>query len=71
MLFRSSGLTLKMANLSVFDKGARPGRYKILDAPNGYVGKFDESCLNDDWHVVYTPTAAYLHHPHGMVLFVR
>ena len=66
-----SGLTLKMANLSVFDKGARPGRYKILDAPNGYVGKFDESCLNDDWHVVYTPTAAYLHHPHGMVLFVR
>ncbi|MBR3220994.1 MAG: hypothetical protein IKF72_02080 [Kiritimatiellae bacterium] len=55
-----SGLTLKVANLSALDKMAPKSRYKILDAPYGYVGKFDESCLSGGWRVLYTDKAVYL-----------
>ena len=55
-----SGLTLKVADLSAFDKKAPKSRYKILDAPYGYEGKFDESELTDCWRVVYASNAAYL-----------
>jgi hypothetical protein len=67
-----SGLTLNVANFAALDKDAPRGTYKILDAPQGYTGKFEKSAgWSSDWDVKYTATAAYLRYKRGMVFFVR
>ena len=66
-----SGLTLKVADISAFDKMAPKSRYKILDAPYGYTGTFDLGNVAAPWDVEYTPTAAYLHYVRGAKVSIR
>ena len=66
-----SGLTLKVADISAFDKMAPKSRYKILDAPNGYIGTFNLGNVAEPWEVVYTQTAAYLHYMRGTLIMIR
>ena len=66
-----SSLTLKVADLSAFDKMAPKSRYKILDAPNGYTGTFNLGNVVAPWEVVYTPTNACLHYVRGTKMIVR
>ncbi|MBR2837311.1 MAG: hypothetical protein IKE55_00855 [Kiritimatiellae bacterium] len=66
-----SGMTLKVADLSAFDRNARKGKYKILEAPYGYEGRFNLGNVDEEWTVSYTATAAYLHFRHGSVLTIR
>lgn len=66
-----SGLTLKVADISAFDKLAPKSRYKILDAPNGYSGEFNLGNVAAPWAVEYTPTAAYLYYVRGTMFTVR
>ena len=66
-----SGLTLKVADISAFDKMAPKSRYKILDAPYGYTGTFDLGNVAAPWKVEYTSTAAYLHYVRGTSFTIR
>ena len=66
-----SGLTLKVADISAFDKMAPKSRYKILDAPNGYTGTFNLGNVAAPWEVVYSPTNACLHYVRGTKMIVR
>jgi len=63
-----SGLTLKVANISAFN---RKTKYKILDAPYGYEGKFNLGNVPAPWGVVYTANAAYLKYIKGTTLTLR
>lgn len=65
-----SGLTLSV-DVSSLDRDAARGTYKILDAPNGYSGKFAVGNLSEPWCVHYTNTAAYLKCRKGMMLVFR
>ena len=66
-----SSLALKVVNLSAFNKDAPYTTYKILDAPNGYTGKFAVGNLVGPWCVKYTLTAAYLVYKKGMMISVK
>lgn len=57
-----SGITLKSASSAMLNPDATSRFYKILDAPDGYVGRFrlESGFPSDKWSVSYTPTAAYL-----------
>lgn len=55
-----SGLRLKLADASAFDREASDETYKILDAPSGYTGTFQADALPASWHVRYRANAAYL-----------
>ena len=57
--------------ISDVDALDRDMQYKVLDAPNGYTGKFDESALPSGWKVKYMSDGATLHHSKGMAIFVR
>ncbi len=54
-----SKLALKV-DFSGFDEDASGKTYKILDAPGGYTGRFDESDIPSHWVVRYEQTAAYI-----------
>ena len=57
-----SGLALKAADMTSMDMAANGSFYKILDAPDGYTGRFalPKDFPSDAWRVRYTGTAAYL-----------
>ena len=67
-----SGLTLKVADFSTFDRDAARDHYQVLSAPDGYTGVF---ALPEDWPgewgVKYTPTAAYIKPKTGTMISVR
>ena len=63
-----SGLRLTISDVDALD---RDMQYKVLDAPNGYTGKFDESALPSGWKVKYMLDGATLHRSKGMAIFVR
>ena len=65
-----SGLSVKIADGSSFDKDKNGTFYKIVDAPNGYEGQFDVSQLPPGWGVNYKDTAAYLRHEKGVMVIV-
>ena len=69
-----SKLRVKMVNPDTFDKNAEPGFYKILDAPNGFAGRFVEPAdVAEGWHVRYAADgkSAYLTHSRPFTLIVR
>ena len=63
-----SGLKLKLVNPKSFDKEQK---YRILRAPNGYTGTFNESALPSGWTVVYETNNVYLKFPKPFVIVVR
>ena len=68
-----SGLRLKMVNPESFNRNAKGNIYKILDAPNGYTGRFDESGLPSDCKVKYASDgkSAFLYRPKGFVVLFK
>ena len=68
-----SNLKLKIAAGATLDASkARGTYYKIVDAPNGFTGTFDASCLPSDWYVRYASDgkSAYLCRRKGIVISV-
>ena len=63
-----SGLKLKLVNPQSFDKEQK---YRILRAPSGYTGTFNESALPSGWTVVYETNNVYLKFPKPFVIVVR
>lgn len=63
-----SGLRLTISDVDALD---RDMQYKVLDAPNGYTGKFDASALPSGWKVKYMSDGAALHRSKGMAIIVR
>ena len=63
-----AGLTLKMANPSAF---ATDISYKIIDAPNGFIGTFAALDLPPAWAVRYADNAVYLRHYEATVISLR
>ncbi len=68
-----SGLSVKIMNASALDRNAPRDAYRILDAPNGYTGKFSLATdfPKDKWYVKYTTNAAYLVPIKAFYLVVR
>ena len=66
-----SGLTLKVVDFSALDKTARKSKYKILDAPYGYEGRFNLGNVADPWAVEYRDNAAYLYYARGTFFSIR
>ena len=66
-----SGLSVKLVNPEALDREADRDAYKILDAPNGYVGQFGAGQMADPWHLRHTATAVYLSPISPFVLVVR
>lgn len=62
-----SGLSLAV-DASALDQTAPRGTYQILEAPNGYTGRFAAA---EPWGVRYTDTAAYLEYHSPFVMVVR
>jgi hypothetical protein len=63
-----AGLRLRLINDDALDSDEAQ---TILDAPNGYVGKFDESVLPPKWTVKYSASGAVLYKSKGLVIVVR
>lgn len=63
-----SGLRVKLVDADALKSGTP---HRILDAPNGYTGKFDESALPEGWTVKYTSTGAELRYSRGLAIIVR
>lgn len=69
-----SNLTLKFADVEALDAHANSSFYKILDAPNGYTGKFQFAAdWPSAWSVKYTADgkSAYVYRVNGTKLIVR
>ena len=69
-----SGLTLKIADVSTFDKEKGSKFYKIVDAPNGIEGTFTESAdFPDGWKIRYSAdgNSVYVYHPNGTIISVK
>ena len=68
-----SGLALSAGDMAAMDMHAPRGTYPILDAPNGYAGRFTFAAdfPKDKWDVRYTATAAYLVPVNAFVVVVR
>lgn len=67
-----SGLTLKVADFSAFDKSAENGAYTILDAPGGFTGNFQiPAGWPEDWRVRYTSDGAFILHRNPLVITFR
>ena len=62
-----SGLTIALDE-SKFDRNAPRGAYQILEAPNGYTGRF---AVAEPWGVRYTENAAYLEYHSPTVVIMR
>ncbi len=66
-----SGLAVTLSNPEALDTDAARDAYKILDAPNGYAGKFDASALPERWHLRHTSNAVYLNSTLPFILVLR
>ena len=68
-----SGLAVKVMNPEALDMDAARGRYKILDAPNGFTGEFALAAdfPKDQWYVRHAAAAAYLEPIRAFVMVVR
>ena len=67
-----SGLTLKVADFSAFDKNAENGAYTILDAPGGFTGNFQiPAGWPEDWRVRYASDGAFILHRNPLVITFR
>lgn len=68
-----SGIKLKSASTAMLNPDAAPRFYKILDAPDGYVGRFqlESGFPSDKWSVSYMPTAAYLSPVRATTIVIR
>ncbi|MBR0056825.1 MAG: hypothetical protein IJP66_05795, partial [Kiritimatiellae bacterium] len=68
-----SGLAVKVMNPEALDKDAERGRYKILDAPNGYSNEFSLAAdfPKDKWSIRHAATAAYLEPVRAFVMVLR
>ncbi len=66
-----SGLTLSIPDILTFDKEADSRLYKIVDAPNGYIGKFTKAAdFPKDWEVKYSTDGVYVYRPSGLLIIV-
>ena len=63
-----SGLRLTIADVDALDRDVH---YTILDAPNGYFGKFDGSALPSGWKVKYKADGAELRYSKGLAIIFR
>lgn len=66
-----SHLKVKIAASSSLNRNAGRYAYKILEAPNGYAGAFDESALPRGWSLRYAGDCAYLHYNKGTRIILR
>ena len=66
-----AGLAVKVANAAALDNAADRNAYKILDAPDGYAGQFNQSSIPEGWAIRHVDKAAYLRCKRGFVMFVR
>ena len=66
-----SSLALKVPDVSAFDKEKDTHFYKVVDAPNGYSGRFTSVSLPPPWQVRYVDTGVYVYFPKGTVLICR
>ncbi len=69
-----SGLTLKIADISAFDKEADSKFYKIIDAQNGITGKFTKSAdFPSDWEIKYSADgkSVYVYRPSGLLIIIK
>ena len=66
-----SDLKVKIMNASALDKNADRNAYKILDAPAGYAGRFDDSALPAGWGLKYAADGVYLRFNKGLMLIIR
>ena len=64
-------LSLKVPDVSAFDKEKDVHYYKVVDAPNGYSGRFASVSLPPPWQVKYAGTGVYVYFPKGTVLICR
>ena len=66
-----ANLALKVPDVSAFDKEKDTHFYKVVDAPNGYSGRFASVALPPPWQVKYADTGVYVYFPKGTVLICR
>ena len=66
-----SGLKVVIENADALDRTIEGEGYKILDAPKGYTGRFDDSALPKTWRIKYTSTGAYLRYKKGLLICIR
>lgn len=66
-----SGLAVKLVNPEALDTEADRDAYKILDAPNGYAGKFDAAAMPEMWHLRYAADGVYLCANKPFMMIVR
>lgn len=66
-----SGLTLAVADFSALNSERTARKYKILDAPDGFAGKFAAGNVAAPWFVEYTSTGAYLRYANPFMMIVR
>ena len=67
-----SGLTLKVADFSTFNRKASSDHYQILSAPDGYTGTFViPAGWTEDWKVQYTADGVYLKARKCLIIVVR
>ena len=63
-----SGLAVKVLNPALLDKETS---YKILDAADGYTGRFDDSAMPGDWGLKYAADGVYLSYIQGLLIILR
>jgi len=66
-----SGLSVKLMNPEALDAEAGRDSYKVLDAPNGYTGKFNAAAMPEMWHLRFTTDGAYLCANKPFMMIVR
>ena len=64
-------LALKVLDVSAFDTEKNTHFYKVVDAPNGYSGRFSSVTIPPPWQVKYVDTGIYVYFPKGTVLLFR
>ena len=71
--FDSAGQDLSRLRVTLANADAlgRETPHRILDAPNGYMGKFDESALPSGWKIRYAADGADLRYPRGFAIIFR
>nr|MCR5752002.1 hypothetical protein [Kiritimatiellia bacterium] len=65
-----AGLKVKVTNATALDKKASRNAYKILEAPKGFTGRFDEGSLPKDWNLRYVGNSVYLHYNKGTIITI-